>query len=54
MKRSTWLWPVVMVVSALAASFINFVIPGVAGRPIKVIWFLCLTIALLSPGRIER
>lgn len=38
--RSSWIWPAVIMVSALAAYLVNFVIPEVAGRPIIVMWFL--------------
>ncbi len=40
MKRWTLLWPAVIILSALAAGLVNFVIPGAAGRPIIVMWFL--------------
>jgi hypothetical protein len=40
MKRWTLLWPAVIILSALAAGFVNFVIPGAAGQPIIVMWFL--------------
>src|SRR6266446_10380045 len=38
--RSSWIWPAIITVSALAAGLVNFVIPEVAGRPIIVMWFL--------------
>ena len=38
--RSSWIWPAIITVSALAAGLVNFVIPAVAGRPIIVMWFL--------------
>ena len=34
-------WPVVIILSALAASLVNFVFPDLVGRPIVVMWFLC-------------
>jgi hypothetical protein len=40
MKQWTHLWPIVIMLSALAAGLVNFVIPGAAGRPIIVMWFL--------------
>ena len=38
--RSSWLWPAFILLSALAAGLVNFVIPGVGGRQIIVMWFL--------------
>jgi hypothetical protein len=35
-------WPVVIIFSALAASLVNFVFPDLVGRPIVVMWFLCV------------
>ena len=35
-------WPVVIILSALAASLVNFVFPDLVGRPIIVMWFLCV------------
>src|SRR5258708_13562 len=35
-------WPVVIILSALAASLVNFVFPDLVGRPIVVMWFLCV------------
>jgi len=40
MKRWTLLWPAVIILSALVAGLVNFVIPGAAGQPIIVMWFL--------------
>ena len=40
MKRWSLLWPAVILLSALAAGLVNFVIPDVVGRPIIVMWFL--------------
>ena len=40
MKRRALLWPAVILLSALAAGLVNFVIPGAVGRPIIVMWFL--------------
>ncbi len=40
MKRWTLLRPAVIILSALATGLVNFVIPGAAGRPIIVMWFL--------------
>lgn len=39
-SRLSWLWPAVIILSALAAGLVNFVIPGAEGRPIIVMWFL--------------
>ena len=35
-------WPVVIILSALAASLVNFVFPDLVERPIIVMWFLCV------------
>ncbi len=35
-------WPVVIILSCLAASLVNFVFPDLVGRPIVVLWFLCV------------
>jgi hypothetical protein len=35
-------WPVVIILSALAASLVNFVFPDLVGRPIVLLWFLCV------------
>src|SRR5258708_38213798 len=35
-------WPVAIILSALAASLVNFVFPDLVGRPIVVLWFLCV------------
>jgi len=38
--RPSLLWPAIIILSALAAGLVNFVIPGAMGRPIIVMWFL--------------
>jgi len=38
--RANWLWPTIIIFSALAASLVNFVFTGIAIRPIIVFWFL--------------
>lgn len=35
-------WPVVIILSALAAGLVNFVFPDLVGRPIVLLWFLCV------------
>lgn len=34
------LWPVIVILSALAAGLVNFVFPDIVGRPIVLLWFL--------------
>jgi hypothetical protein len=43
--RLSWLWPLLIIFSALAAGFVTFVIPVTALRPVIVLWFL-----LICPG----
>lgn len=38
--RSSWLWPIVVILSADAVSLVTFVIPASPMRPIIVMWFL--------------
>ena len=38
--RPSQLWPAVIILSAIAACLVNFVIPGAMVRPIIVMWFL--------------
>lgn len=40
--RSSWLWPIIIILSAGAASLVTFVIPTSPMRPIVVMWFLCI------------
>ena len=47
MIRISQVWPVVIILSALAAGLVNFVLPYAPGRPIIVMWFL-----LVSPGMV--
>src|SRR5258708_38393220 len=35
-------WPGVIILSCLAASLVNFVFPDLVGRPVVVLWFLCV------------
>ena len=37
-----WFWQIVITLSALAASLVNFVLPDLVGRPIILLWFLCV------------
>ena len=36
------LWPMVIIFSALAGGLVNFVFPDLPGRPIILLWFLCV------------
>jgi hypothetical protein len=36
----TWLWPTILILSAIAAGLVTFVLPGIVVRPIVVMWFL--------------
>ena len=36
----SFFWPTIIILSALAAGLVNFLVPGMAGRPIIVAWFL--------------
>lgn len=40
MMQRSWLWPTVIILSALVAGLTNFVLPDLIGRPIIVMWFL--------------
>jgi hypothetical protein len=37
-----WFWPVVIILSALAAGLVTFVFPDLVGRPFVLLWFLCI------------
>jgi hypothetical protein len=37
-----WLWPATIALSALAAGLVNSILPHLVGRPIIVLWFLCV------------
>jgi hypothetical protein len=39
-SRSDWLWPTIIILSAVAAGLVNFAFTGTALRPIVVFWFL--------------
>jgi hypothetical protein len=43
--RLPWLWPVIIIFSAVAAGFVTFVIPVTPLRAVIVLWFL-----LICPG----
>lgn len=47
--RSSRLWPAIILLSAIATGVVNFVTPGMVGRPLIVMWFLfvCPGMALL-------
>jgi hypothetical protein len=53
---SNWLWPIVIILSALAAGLVNFVFTGTAIRPPIVFWFLlvCPGMALVRFLRIKE
>lgn len=36
------IWPVITLLSALAAGLANFVLPDLAGRPLILLWFLAV------------
>jgi hypothetical protein len=40
MMHSPRLWPVIILLSAIAAGIVNFIAPDMAGRPLIVMWFL--------------
>jgi hypothetical protein len=40
LSRSDWLWPTIIILSALAAGLVNFVFVDTAVRPIIAFWFL--------------
>jgi hypothetical protein len=40
MMRSTWLWPTIIIFSAISVGLVTFVIPDIPLRPIIVFWFL--------------
>ena len=56
MKYRSLLWPAVIILSALAAGIVNFVLPAVEGRPIIVMWFLfvCPGMALVRFFRLNE
>jgi len=35
-----WLWPAILILSAIVAGVVTFVFPDIAVRPIVVMWFL--------------
>ena len=39
-SRSDWLWPTIIILSAVAAGLVNFAFTDIALRPIVVFWFL--------------
>ncbi|NPV68877.1 MAG: hypothetical protein HPY64_17245 [Anaerolineae bacterium] len=45
MTRATWLWPVIIIISAAAACLTVFVFPASPLRPALTLWFL-----LVCPG----
>lgn len=45
MRQWVLVWPTTIFLSAFAAALVNFVVPGVIGRPIIIMWFL-----LVCPG----
>lgn len=38
--RLSRLWPVIILLSAIAAGVANFIVPDMLGRPLIVMWFL--------------
>ncbi len=45
MKRYSWLWPTIIIISTLAVGFVNSLSRELVLRPIIVMWFL-----LVCPG----
>ena len=37
-----WFWPLFIILSALAAGLVNFILPDLVGRPLIMLCFLCL------------
>lgn len=40
LSMSTWLWPMIIILSAIVVGLVTFVIPTTIVRPIVVMWFL--------------
>jgi predicted nucleotidyltransferase len=55
-KRLTWLWPAIIILSTIAAGLIAFVITDTAVRPIIILWFLfvCPGMALVGFFHLEE
>ena len=56
MKYSNWLWPVLLVLSALATWIVYALLPGSALRPLIVLWFfvICPGMALVRLLRLRN
>lgn len=54
--RLSWLWPTIIILSAIAASLVTFIIPDTPLRPIVVMWFLfiCPGMALVRFFRLNQ
>lgn len=54
--RATWLWPLIIMVSAGAAALCTYVLPGSAVRPFVDMWFLfvCPGMALVRLFRLNN
>ena len=54
--RSTWLWPLTIIISAGAAALFTFVLPASAARPFVDLWFLfvCPGMALVRLLRLNN
>lgn len=42
-----WQWPIILLLSAIAAGLVTFVFPGIVVRPFVVFWFL-----FICPGMV--
>ncbi len=42
-----WFWPILIILSALAAGLVNFVWPAMVGRPLIMLWFLSICPGLM-------
>lgn len=54
--RSTWLWPLTIIISAGATALLTFVLPASAARPFVDLWFLfvCPGMALIRLLRLDN
>ncbi len=55
MKRSEWIWPVVILLSAILTALVYTLLPGLALRPLVMAWFLfvCPGMMLIRFLRLE-
>jgi hypothetical protein len=52
----TWPWPIILILSTIAAGLVTFVLPGIVLRPVIVFWFLfvCPGMALVRFLRLKE